>query len=320
MDAARLMVAGVVIITALTLAVGAPTLTELDQEDEETGSTGEGSPGGTESAGGGDGVEFDSSSEEGQTRDQLDPTLLIVAGMVLALILGLTLLYGIGPVQILQVLLVVAILFVVVITVLSWIGAFDLLQITEDAFNLTEDGSGEDTGGGTDEAAGDGSDGGEQGTDTSFAVSVGTLLLLFLTALSGVGVLYRYTSRSESKEDGPEDSAPGGEESIPTATIAMSGGETPGIEDPPQENRIYRAWAEMTAMLDIENPHSRTPAEVEEVAVSAGMDRSRVAELTALFRMVRYGRGSPTDQQERAATDHLERIEESFEQNAGGER
>jgi hypothetical protein len=320
MDAARLMLAGVVIITALTLAVGAPTLSELDQDDEGTGSTGEGSPGDTEAAGGEQGVEVESPSERGETRDQLDPALLIVAGMLLALILGLTLLYGIGPVRILQVLLVVAVLFVVVMTVLSWMGSFDILPIAEDLFNLSEGGQGEDTGGGTDEAAGDGSDGGERGTDTSLAVSVVTLLLLFLTALAGVGMLYRYASRRDSDENGPEDSAPGGEKSIPTESLARSGNETPGVEDPPQENGIYRAWAEMTAMLDIENTHSRTPAEVEEIAVSAGMDRSRVAELTDLFRMVRYGGVTATDQQEQAAARHLERIEETFGQKMGGER
>jgi len=81
------------------------------------------------------------------------------------------------------------------------------------------------------------------------------------------------------------------------------------------ENEVYRAWREMTGHLDVENPESSTPAEFAAAAESVGMDDAHVAELTDLFREVRYGGAAATDDREQRAIDALRAIESTY----GGE-
>lgn len=83
--------------------------------------------------------------------------------------------------------------------------------------------------------------------------------------------------------------------------------ETPN-EAPDPSNEVYRAWWEMVRQLDVTQYQSRSPAELASMAVQAGNDPETVAELTALFRSVRYGDVSVTDdveQQAAAARDRL---------------
>jgi len=91
------------------------------------------------------------------------------------------------------------------------------------------------------------------------------------------------------------------------------------------DNEIYRAWREMTDLLDVPNPGSSTPGEFAVAAVEAGMVRADVDELTMLFEDVRYGGDEPTEASEGRALSILRRIEatyapeEAAEANAGGE-
>lgn len=89
--------------------------------------------------------------------------------------------------------------------------------------------------------------------------------------------------------------------------------------DTPLENAVYRAWAEMTHALDIENPETATPAEFEQAALQAGLNSENVSELTALFEEVRYGTATPTPEREERARAALERIEHRYtgEENGG---
>lgn len=75
------------------------------------------------------------------------------------------------------------------------------------------------------------------------------------------------------------------------------------------DNAVYRAWAEMTDPLPVEDPDASTPAEFAGAAVDAGMPREAVDEVTELFEEVRYGGTEPTTDQEQRAVQALRQIE-----------
>jgi hypothetical protein len=78
------------------------------------------------------------------------------------------------------------------------------------------------------------------------------------------------------------------------------------------ENEVYRAYREMTEVLDIENRETTTPREFSRQAVDAGIAPDDVRELTGLFETVRYGGEDPTADRERRALDVLRRIESTY--------
>jgi len=78
------------------------------------------------------------------------------------------------------------------------------------------------------------------------------------------------------------------------------------------ENEVYRAWREMTEVLDIENRETTTPREFSRQAVDAGIAPDDVRELTDLFETVRYGGEDPTADREERALDVLRRIESTY--------
>lgn len=61
------------------------------------------------------------------------------------------------------------------------------------------------------------------------------------------------------------------------------------------ENDVYRAWNEMVEALDGPVAATKTPGEIEVMAVRAGYDPDRVRSLTRLFESVRYGTGDDHD-------------------------
>jgi len=81
---------------------------------------------------------------------------------------------------------------------------------------------------------------------------------------------------------------------------------------------VYRAWAEMTAELEVDRPESSTPGEFATVAVDAGMAPEDVDRLTELFEEVRYGGHAPTDDREQAAVETLRRIESRYSDEGSG--
>lgn len=78
------------------------------------------------------------------------------------------------------------------------------------------------------------------------------------------------------------------------------------------DNEVYRAWVEMTDLLDVQHPDTSTPADFAGAAVDAGMRREDVEELTDLFRTIRYGPDDPTDPYEGRALEALQRIESTY--------
>jgi len=75
------------------------------------------------------------------------------------------------------------------------------------------------------------------------------------------------------------------------------------------DNAIYRAWAEMVALLDAPDPQSGTPRQFAAAAIEAGMDPDDVAILTRTFEEVRYGGASLSEERRERATTALRRIE-----------
>jgi len=90
------------------------------------------------------------------------------------------------------------------------------------------------------------------------------------------------------------------------------GGGCAWVSEP--SNDVYRAWAELVSMLDVERPHARTATECANAAVDAGLDPEAVATLTDVFEEVRYGGAPVTDERRRRASRSLERV------GGGGER
>lgn len=85
------------------------------------------------------------------------------------------------------------------------------------------------------------------------------------------------------------------------------------------ENEIYRAWGEMTDLLDVPKPDSSTPGEFAAAGVGAGMAPRHVEELTRLFEDVRYGGDEPTEPMEERAVAVLRRIEAAYDPDGGDE-
>ncbi|WP_459192160.1 DUF4129 domain-containing protein [Halosimplex sp. J119] len=86
------------------------------------------------------------------------------------------------------------------------------------------------------------------------------------------------------------------------------------------DNEVYRAWWEMTSLLDVDNPDSATPGEFAEAAIAAGLSEADVTELTRLFEEVRYGERD-AESREELAVSVFRSVEDSYGDSAshGGE-
>lgn len=78
------------------------------------------------------------------------------------------------------------------------------------------------------------------------------------------------------------------------------------------ENEIYRAWDEMTNLLDVSSPRTATPGDFARQAIAQGMHPADVRDLTRLFEEVRYGDRPPTSEREAEAVTLLRRIAERY--------
>ncbi|MFB6146679.1 MAG: DUF4129 domain-containing protein [Halobacteriaceae archaeon] len=78
------------------------------------------------------------------------------------------------------------------------------------------------------------------------------------------------------------------------------------------DNEVFRAWREMTDLLDVDRPESSTPREFAGAAKAVGMAPAHVEALTDLFREVRYGDREATDDREERAIAALRAIEDSY--------
>ncbi|WP_416838807.1 DUF4129 domain-containing protein [Haloferax sp. DFSO52] len=139
------------------------------------------------------------------------------------------------------------------------------------------------------------------------------LFSIFLVGALAIALVMLVTGTSDSPDDSDQELAP---ESRPNVAAVghVAGAAAERIEsgETDVENEVYRAWAEMTELLDVPNRQSATPAEFATAAVDAGMARDDVTELTTLFEAVRYGGIEATEARERRAVEALRNIESTY--------
>lgn len=96
---------------------------------------------------------------------------------------------------------------------------------------------------------------------------------------------------------------------VPSSRPANGGGEpTPWPPADPTTD-VDRAWITMVGRLDLDQPWTRTPAELAETAIEAGMDPEGVRAVTATFSEVRYGGSAVTEAHRERARSALRRID-----------
>jgi len=145
------------------------------------------------------------------------------------------------------------------------------------------------------------------------------LAVLALASVAVLGVLLLSRRRdgaavTTEQQDNNEETAAGNDS---TALGTIAGRAADRIEAGDGDggvatNEVYRAWREMTAQLDLDDPDTATPREFQHHAVTAGMSPSDVRELTRLFERVRYGGESATADREERAVQVLRRIESTY--------
>ena len=163
-----------------------------------------------------------------------------------------------------------------------------------------------------------------EGAGGAQSVSPPTVLFsLLLVVALGVAIFMLVTGTSDTS-DGDDESAPQTPEPSPNVAAVgrAAGAAAERIEsgDGGVENEVFRAWREMTTLLDVPNRQSATPAEFAAAAVDAGMARDDVTELTDLFEAVRYGGAEATTARERRAVDALRNIESTYADASPEER
>ncbi|MGM0448913.1 MAG: DUF4129 domain-containing protein [Methanobacteriota archaeon] len=157
-------------------------------------------------------------------------------------------------------------------------------------------------------AAGGGLGGGEGAASAPqalFALVVIAAVIASAAALLLAGGDDEGDAAEGGQSDGPEEEPPD------LDAIGRTAGEAADrIESSDADNEVYRAWRDMTDVLDVDRPASSTPAEFATAAVDAGVDEEPVTALTEAFERVRYGGEDATDDRERRAVEALRRIEE----------
>ncbi len=156
------------------------------------------------------------------------------------------------------------------------------------------------------------------------AVSPPTLVFGLLLATALVVAVFLLVTGTGDSPEADDEVAPIDEDEGPNVAAVgrAAGAAAQRIEDGDAdvENEVFRAWGEMTALLDVPNRRAATPAEFADSAVDAGMDRDDVGDLTTLFEEVRYGGFEATPERERRAVDALRNIEDTYADATGDDR
>lgn len=146
-----------------------------------------------------------------------------------------------------------------------------------------------------------------------------TAIALLFGGVMVVAVVLLFTSMGDEEEFEPIEEDP---EDLETADFARAAGRAADrIEETnvAVDNAVYRAWLEMTGLLDIENPDTTAPRDFAEAAIEAGLDEDDVTELAELFTEVRYG-GKSAETREDRAIEVLRNIERTYEDSVDQSR
>ena len=246
-------------------------------------------------------------AEDSQTEFGVFPYL--IAGLVLAVLLYLVIHDPRAAGKLAVAIALVLLVTFVVLSALTGMGGENL--VGELAGDPDPEEIGDLLGGNGEETDGDG----EGPTDD--AVTVPPSAFLLLGALGGllllaIASLRRTPTRPERVLEERDDEAHA--EADVTSAFGVAAGEIADrIEQRDSwENQVYRAWYEMTALLEVEDPATKTPADFAAAATAAGIRPADVEALTTLFEEVRYGGYEPTAEREERAIDTFRAIERRY--------
>lgn len=139
-------------------------------------------------------------------------------------------------------------------------------------------------------------------------VSRRTLALAGVGAAVAFAVLFRF---ARGGGDEAEEGARGEREDDPPETDVRSAAFA--ADDARATNEVYRAWNELADRLDGDDAGTTTAAEYADLARRRGYDEAAVETLTEVFRRVRYGQESATDEREQRAKRAIEAVLEERE-------
>lgn len=164
-------------------------------------------------------------------------------------------------------------------------------------------------------SSGGGDLGSGEGESDSFSTGPLLFVLSVITAIFVGGLLVSRRGGDSGSDAPPVVENEPDESGTDAAAVGSAAGRAADrIDDAGSDvdNEIYRAWKEMTDLLEVDRPDSSTPREFATAAVEAGIDREYVDELTRLFEEVRYGDVETTSEMETRAVDVLRRIEDEY--------
>jgi len=132
---------------------------------------------------------------------------------------------------------------------------------------------------------------------------------VFVAVTLAAGAALVYATGSTEIETSTEDDDEGDLSDV--AAVAGAAADRLESGDADVDNAVYRAWWEMTELLDISDPDSSTAGEFADAAIETGMDQDDVSEITRLFEEVRYG-GMDPEPREELALDTLRHVERTY--------
>lgn len=153
---------------------------------------------------------------------------------------------------------------------------------------------------------------GGSGSEPTEGPSLSSILLLLALIATLFGTITAYLKTSSTEDDTTLDDSQ--QQDIDKAAVGEAAGRAADrIEQEADiDNEVYRAWREMTELLDMSNPETGTPEDFAAAAVKAGMGKDDVRELTRLFEDVRYGNVEPSPEREERAVGLFRRLEARY--------
>lgn len=229
-------------------------------------------------------------------------TEILTVGMVVALVLTILSVYVYWR-EMIKLALVFAALYVVGYFLIEALASSGLPE----QFANLERGNGTLLGGGG---------GGEGATETTQPTppTVYLLVLLGLLIIGTAVIVLR--DRGTSMPDTADEEEPTGPDAEAVGRAAGRAAERLTAETD-VDNEVYRAWREMTDLLEVDEPETTTPGEFATAAIDAGLGQSDVDELTRLFEDVRYGPIQPSEDLEQRAISVFRRIEDRYAEEEG---
>ncbi|WP_122090574.1 DUF4129 domain-containing protein [Halalkalicoccus subterraneus] len=158
-----------------------------------------------------------------------------------------------------------------------------------------------------------GGSGGDGAAGDSTGPSTPSVLSGVVLVLAVVGGLIALVGRSSDAEPEPEKTGSGPDaDAAAVGRAAGRAADRVASRETEHGNEVYRAWREMTGLLDASDSEARTPREFADRAVAAGLAEKDVEELTRLFEDVRYGERAASEEYEHRAVETFRRIERRY--------